>query len=940
MVSPFSDGFFPKSPTERDLETMQKYRRNVAEHITEHYEMHARTVSTNNVPPNSQITLPRLLFYHVYGDYILDYVPADAANQEPPSLRYTMRQIPSTVPFDESYRSFRAFVGGYADNQEYPFENYMSEMTDDTLTGLYGSRINDAAGDPIDVIGAKRVDDRIVLDHRTGSIPWITQELNDVGVGARFMLPSIGTQIVKLHELGNKSDILRDSFKRELLECAHHVSDLEDEIWDDSTNRFTEKYSFLNSHLIAYIGLANNLSNRELSPIMAVFIDMVAKNPDYIELRGNNEALPNIPKEDVDFDYGTGRGTERVNELTDLISDERNGIYHENQRGKYYTDEDVVKRIASFLFKGGTQTFNTGDSVVITNKQLIDDINDPENSSRHSSTIAPYTRDHGFPNLSDSAVNVFINDVQDGRYSLRITADGFDELWANENAAGDLNPDDLRYVSASDLKPAVTAEFDPDTDELDLEQLVGDVRTKGGKNKKGKKKQKVKKSLHPSVIIFQRILFDTLATLQSILYVSEAYKYDGPNSQFKQDLKLRYLSGAMNASIKNKTVYEQYPNMIPLTATTTAPIDQDSMKRKPKKSKKGSKSKDGLLNYLANVRAYYTLSVLYSTRAGTPDKSSMDSFYGQSILHQEAQHLLSMISDSTTFAKRKEDNWNQDYTAQLQYEEVPGSIDSERQLAYLPKRTVYYEIDAPLLKEIIGEYLNVYNQMVVAQTYDSTSNQPNESGLASALWGSVRNRTRGLFDIEGLRAHEFFDSLFRNIETRIIRSTILKNHYPPNWLADNTMQKLRVDPRTVGRVVEDGYYQSKLNEYIDHLGNVYRSNYAVPLQIITEVERTKVRYNNDISNLMDTFLTRIKDDNAKKRLKTTWYLFKPYGIVIAILRAHLEIPFSARTYDNTISDISQDGYDEIRSKVERADELDNMEPVLPPEHPLYRRPRP
>lgn len=904
MVSPFSDGFSPKSPTDRDLETMMKYHRNVLEHIVEHYEMHARTVSTNNEPPNTQITLPRLLYYHVYGDYVLDYVAGP-----PPSLTYNLRQIPDDESFGDEFRTLRGPINEYPNGQRYPFERYMYEIAPNELTGLFGSNP--------DYAGVKKVGDRVVIDHRTGRIPWIETELNERGVGARFMLPSIGTQVVRLHELGNKSDVLRDSFKGELLACANHFSDVEDDIWDEGNSEFVEKYGFLNEHLTEY-NLLGNVRNQELSPIMAVFVDMLIRNPDYQRLRADQVARLNIPTED---------------EMEARVAGP-NGVYHSTNQDAFQDDEDAIKSIAGLLFKSGTQTFNVGDEVTITDARLKDDINDSQNSSRHPATVMPYTSDHGFPRLNDSATTVRILDVQDGRYAIQIEADQFSEPWANENALGNLNAGDLRYVNASDLKPAVSI---PEG-ELDLDDLIGDVRTKGGKKKKGQKKQKVKKTLHPSVIVFQRIIFDTLATLQSILDISHRFKFDGPNSQFNKDLKLRYLSGAMNASIKNQIVYEQYPNMIPLTAQTVGPPDVDKLRKGKNRSKKGDKSKTGLLDYLGSIRSYYTLSTLKTLRDGIPDKASMDSFYGQSILRQETQHLLSMISDSTTFAKRKETTWNQDYTAQLQYEEVQqANID---QFGYVPKRTVYYEIDAPLLKEIIGEYLNVYNQMTIAQAYDTTNNQPDESGLAAALWGSVRKRTSGLFDIDGLRGDEFFDKLFKEIETRITRSTILKNHYPPNWLADNTMQKLRVDPRTVGRVVEDGYYQSKLNEYIDHLGNVYRSNYAVPLQIITEVERTKVKYNNDIDSLMDAFLTRIKDDNAKKRLKTTWYLFKPYGIVIAILRAHLEIPFSARTYNDTITRISEEGYNEVTRKVEEPDGLDNMEPVLPPEHPLYRGPRP
>jgi hypothetical protein len=542
-------------------------------------------------------------------------------------------------------------------------------------------------------------------------------------------------------------------------------------------------------------------------------------------------------------------------------------------------------------------------------------------------------------------VIVEIASIRDGRFGIRVVAQdtGTGYNWTEPPAATGVydiaDSVNFRWIPASDLQSVATIES------LEPSSYSGDVRTSGGGKGKGKgkgqggggkkKKTKMKKLLDPSVIVFQRIVFDTLATLQTILDVSYRYRFNTADQNFKKDIEVRYLSGAMNASIKNRTVYEQYPEIIPLSATTPAPVDNALLDKKPPKRKKESKSKSGVLKNLALGRAYYTLSILTTTRAAGRDNEAMDSFYGQNILHQETQWLLSMIANSATFAKKKDPSRNQEYTAQLQYEEVPQGIDPDRQMAYMPKRTVYYDIDAPLLKEIVGEYLTVYNQMIIAETYDTTQNQPNESQLASTLWGSVRTRTKGLFDISGIRGHEFFKKMFTNIDSRIVRSSILKNHYPTTWLANNTMQKLRVDPLTVGRVVEDGYYQSKLNEYIDHLGNVYKGNYAVPLQLITEVERAQIRYNSDIDNLMERFLTRVKDDNSKRHLKTTWFEFKPYGIVLSILRAHLQIPFSARTYNDTLgTDYSKEDFDAIRKRFTDAKDINEISPVLPVDHPL------
>ncbi len=88
-ASPFSDGFFAKNPSAKDYDlVISKYKNNVLDHILEHYEMNVRTVSGDSTD-NQPVTLPRLLYYHIYGDYVLDYKDKSAV--------YNIRQIPSTV---------------------------------------------------------------------------------------------------------------------------------------------------------------------------------------------------------------------------------------------------------------------------------------------------------------------------------------------------------------------------------------------------------------------------------------------------------------------------------------------------------------------------------------------------------------------------------------------------------------------------------------------------------------------------------------------------------------------------------------------------------------------------------------------------------------------------------------------------------------------------
>jgi len=293
-----------------------------------------------------------------------------------------------------------------------------------------------------------------------------------------------------------------------------------------------------------------------------------------------------------------------------------------------------------------------------------------------------------------------------------------------------------------------------------------------------------------------------------------------------------------------------------------------------------------------------------------------------------------LIGDTTQYALRKPEQ--RDFTSQLQYEDIlsPGNLTPPNATAYLPKKTIFYNIETPLLKEIIGDYLNVYNQMTILTAYDR-SGGANEKELAGSSWGSVRNRTKGIFDTAGIKPHEFFRDLFAQVNERLDRSTILKSHYPPSWLGDNTVQRLMTDPQTIGMTIEEGYYQKKFNEYIDHLGNVYKANYAVPLQIISTVERNKIRHNKDTENLRTAFVERLKNDNSKKRIKTTQFLFKPYGIVLAIMRAHLAIPFRNRA-EFVAEAFETTHRDDIVAKVADPDRITDTEPLAPPGHPLRR----
>ena len=920
MASPFSDGFFARDPSAKDFDVVaSKYKQHVLNHIMEHYEMNVRTISadsTNNQP----VTLPRLLYYHVYGDYILTMKDGQST--------YTLRQIPSTVavPQIETYSQMGA---------GYPFAQYMGLSEEGHLSGLFSQ----VAVRPSEDSGLK-----VKVENKTGEINWINQDINNQGIGVRFLLPSIGTQAVKLHELGNQSDFLRDAFANELYACATALTKMNDDSplkpFDADAagyGTFHPEYAILNNFHPTGAPPANY--NKEISPVLAILGNMLLRNPDYIQLEA---------------DYGIAddnRPFPNPADITGKIGTVDKGVY--NKTNNFDDDYEAAKNLASYLFKKGTQSFSIGDDVLINTDRLlnaIESVMDPDKQMPDSTPYMDPTRSSDYTPYQkpgDSATRIAIISVSPpegvkGQFAISI--DG--TPWAEERIdagtpTGEPDPTNLRWVAASDLslrvgfEPALEEDGTPIPDEYtaDFSAYVGDVRKSKAPKKKGKKskKSKGKAVLAPETLVFQRILIDTLATLQMILAVGDHYDYSNEEQQFREEIKVRYLSGALNAKRGNRAIHEQYPNIYPPTATGVVPAIESVIK---KKAKGGGKAKKGLMDFLAARRAYYTLSILSTQRAKVPYKESMDAFYGEDILLQEIGWLSTLIGDSATYAMRKREPWKDDYTAQLQYDEVPGSIKPKRQMAYMPKRTVFYQIETPLLKEVIADYLSVYNQMTLGAAFDIDKGYVKEQELANAIWGSVRTRTTGLFDTEGLRAHEFFASLFNNVDVRLDRSSILKSHYPPSWLGDNTIQKLQTDPNTIGLSIEEGYYQKKLIEYVDHLGNVYKGNYAVPLQIITEVEKTKIRYNRDPISLKEEFFNRIKNDNAKKRLKTTWFLFKPYSAVISIIRAHLDVPFNERK-QFVAETLNEEQADLIKERIVDPDKGPSLVPIVPSSHPLH-----
>jgi hypothetical protein len=153
-----------------------------------------------------------------------------------------------------------------------------------------------------------------------------------------------------------------------------------------------------------------------------------------------------------------------------------------------------------------------------------------------------------------------------------------------------------------------------------------------------------------------------------------------------------------------KDVYGTFPNMTHL--------NMDKLQSQPP-TKDDKTGNFGLLDEMVKWRQYYQLSIMAKVRQKTVSKEILDSFYSNNILVQEVGWLSAALGDGATVLRKKEEP--KDPLAQVQYAYVEGVPKVVSQRADAPKVTVFYEVDMPILKEVINEYNKTYNKTIIAR---------------------------------------------------------------------------------------------------------------------------------------------------------------------------------------------------------------------------------
>ena len=997
MADPFSGAFSgdPLNAESVDV-VLSRYKKNLQEHTLQHYEMFA------NSHKKADLTSHNLLYYHVYGDYRL---VLDSEGKG----RFVYRTYDnSDIMFKEA--SLPTFVGTNVDRSadnviDYFLNPYIKAEKNGRLSGIFNS-VTEKGG----------------LLYEFGEVEWYNQELGRQGSGTRFNLPSLGTEVVKLHAYGNASDNIKKALVDEMIALA--------EFYDNSTT--TERPSIFgyqrhDGEMVMsdddWLDLTghDNMDdiNTNISPIPAVFVEQVLTN---IEIEELNDGLSNpVLNEDS-----------VRKKVKDAYSD------------SHSLDQDtMISKVMGALFGSSTQKFYIGDSVTVNDDDLLSLISDEIGVPADQSTT-----------FQIIGLNSDLSNDNNNGYTL----------WHSSIAVGttidiqniDVGGGQRYYFKEDDL----VASYEGESDHGDV-RLTGGKIGKGGKKKK--KKSKGKKVLKPELVVMQRIIIDTFSAMQILTHLSDKFgnnDMDSSNGRAKAESRMRFLSKGVNIystsnvqeskggkkdkQLKMKDVYGTFPNMTHL--------NMERLQSQPP-TKDDKAGNFGLLDEMVKWRQYYQLSIMAKVRQKTVSKEILDSFYSNNILVQEVGWLSAALGDGATVLRKKEEP--KDPLAQVQYAYVEGVPKGVSQRADAPKVTVFYEVDMPILKEVINEYNKVYNKTIIARAFNTPfkyqrkggaknvyallkeakdartkgyeakdagnmaefqrymgikndklldamtekpedfivddphtgddfpgislkgkeeqfgfhvdkksiprnvekaeeipgypdalapeadpisdifeierTERPDEGKLANVVWASARDRTRGIFDIEGVKPHEFMANLFNQMDEALDKSSTIKSPYPEIWIGTNTIQRLEANPLDTGEIIERKYYDEKLTEYVEHLKSRYMNNYQIPSILITSFERSKIKYAKDMQNLKKAFMQRLEDDAGKPNLVTTNYVLRPYAMTIAIMRSMVTIPKLQRD-EWVAGEIDK----QMKTDIQKQLVSGKISPILPLEHPMYK----
>jgi hypothetical protein len=356
----------------------------------------------------------------------------------------------------------------------------------------------------------------------------------------------------------------------------------------------------------------------------------------------------------------------------------------------------------------------------------------------------------------------------------------------------------------------------------------------------------------------------------------------------------------------------------------------------PQGGKKSIKKENSLIHTLCQHRLAITTTSLIAQRTLAFDKKMFDDFYNGDMLLKEINWLTAALTDwgRVVIESPREGNPLAVVKGVPVGSPMRDGVPVVQSVAEATRQLAIYRLEVPMLKQVIKEYNELYNAFTISNVFNMADGDPKEAQLAKALWGGITNRTVGIFDIPGVKPHDLFDKLFKNVSDALSqKSSFGIDPYPPSWADSQILGQLVRDPRyVIGDRPSLDDYKKYLKEYLQYLQSKYSSRWIVASAIISVVDNYRVTIATDANGLRQGFLKRIQGDAKKSTLKGRYIQFDAYGQLIAILRAQISIPLDLR------DDFISKEIDKELGLVIKDRTFDEKRPVFGKGHPNYRPP--
>ena len=832
-----SSFFTDESVRAPDVETvLGRYKKSVLEHIEAHLKL---TLKCMDIPT---VTFDSLVYAAVYGEYQL-------------------------------------VLDG---------DNAVFQFNDNEITGLY------------DTTKQLDVTDGIPMTSNDTDPNWFSAEINTTGNGAKFMLPSLGTEVIKLHTFGNQTDLIKKCFVNEVKAFCRHFHDnnsfdLSDmpEVFYKQQRSPAETPSSVYNDIMDRLGFSRIRAPTpfpDVSPVPLIVLRRILSS--------------------ADFTNGLDTNLLNRQSIANTVRDEYNN-------GFYSSSEDSTIDIASAIFP---KLFSESTT----------DLNDA--IARQGATVTLEGNNSG--HIRDNLADIHGVDPDEYNYEYRIHPT---QIRTNRGR-------ELTYrIYLYNLDTDSIEGYDPSNPDGHLYPDVNEIA--GGTHQRITKSQWSMKptydeegsgdatrgkgiALTPANLVNHRIMLDAFFYMQLYTHLHEKHDtdFDEAAKWNETHVKLRYISDLSNTTHRRATILERHPAVFHPNLTSRQRDNNyhnrpEFKKFYTKKEKRGA----SLVSVLANRRAYYSLSILSIIRSKSVDKEVMDRVYASSLLKQEVNWLIGAVSDSgKALVEKRVEN---DPLTRVQYQSVapPAPSPAERavpppgrppgpqariadaletiidrppvitEFGYSPKRTVFYEVESPLFKDIVSTYSEVFNEFTIMVAYNKEKAKDiKEAELARSIWTSIEKRNTNIFDREDIIPFRLFDILFTKIEEKARQSSTVASIYPDTWAATNNVTLLKTDPLITGQPVEREFYQARLNEFIAHLSRVFKTNHRIPAIIVSVIEQAKISSTKDVTALKREFEERLDRDAKLKKLSSTTVKFHAYELMVSILRAYIVIDVDKR----------------------------------------------